>query len=368
MDRNILVMSTQYPGYGGGSTNAYAIMKTLRAIGYRNIIGIYFEDRADAVVDPDRIGNVYRVSLYPFMRRNQQAINNYRAYLQTVVTVQPCLIICKDYLTTSYAKILYPNTNVLYLMPGLENIINHCVTLPASQELEEERPLLTVAQEENGVRCADWVAVNSSLSHKFFLRDYHHYRDKLHPIPVNTTGLGLAGLNTVRHHPNRDYDFVIVSSILTRPEKNNLFLIPFINHPSMVDRSFLVIGNDGSDFENLPNVDLLSLLPRDELLELFTQCKIILHPAFYDSNPNCVQEAVYLGCLPLVSNNIGRWEIYPEECVCCDYQTETWLEKAIYLLENHQTTKRKIDLEVLPVLNEQSSIMELHNLLRVLCK
>lgn len=361
-------MSTQYPGYGGGSTNAYAIIKALRAIGYRNTIGVYFEDRADAVVDPDQIGDIYRVSLYPFMRKHQQSISNYKAYLQTVITLQPCLIICKDYLTSSYSKILYPHSKVLYLMPGLENVINHCVTIPASLEIELERALPTVSWEETGVHSADYVVVNSALSHRFFSRDYHLYRSKLHSVPINTTGLGLSGLDNVQHYPNRDYDFVIVSSILTRPEKNNLFLLPLINHPMMADRSFLVVGNDGSDFENLPNVDLLSLIPRDELLELFTQCKIILHPAFYDSNPNCIQEAIYLGCLPLVSNNIGRCEIYPEECVCTDYQIETWIVKALHLLQDYQNIKNKITETVLPALNDQTGILELHNLLRVLCK
>jgi hypothetical protein len=110
------------------------------------------------------------------------------------------------------------------------------------------------------------------------------------------------------------------------------------------------------------------LLPRNELLEIFTQCKIILHPALYDSNPNSVQEAVYLGCLPLISNNIGRCEIYPEECVCDDYLVENWSEKALYLLDNYQTVKTKIEQTVMPALKDQASVLELHNLICVLCK
>ena len=42
----IIVSSTQYPGYGGAATNAYAIIKYLRKVGY-NVAGIFFHNKLD---------------------------------------------------------------------------------------------------------------------------------------------------------------------------------------------------------------------------------------------------------------------------------------------------------------------------------
>lgn len=59
----ILVASTQWPYYGGSATLAYKTISYLRKQGHE-VVGMFFNVKKFTDVDPDNIGDVYKVKLY----------------------------------------------------------------------------------------------------------------------------------------------------------------------------------------------------------------------------------------------------------------------------------------------------------------
>src|SRR5438445_9072319 len=130
--KNILVLSTQYPGYGGASTNAYAIIKYLKREGY-NVVGVFIEDSIIANVDPDKIGNIFKFPLYTFTCNIKSKINEYKKIINGTLGGNPSLILCKNYIAPACSKILYPNVKNYYFVSGLCNAIDICTEIPANE-------------------------------------------------------------------------------------------------------------------------------------------------------------------------------------------------------------------------------------------
>src|SRR5437016_13467 len=118
MSKLILVTSTQYPGYGGAATNAYALIKFLKIKEY-DVIGIFFEDK-NVNVDPDNIGNVYRFEWtifdkYLLDRSHSNKIESYRNMLNVLLKREPDIMVCKNYRAPVFCRVLYPSVKNIYL-------------------------------------------------------------------------------------------------------------------------------------------------------------------------------------------------------------------------------------------------------------
>ena len=79
---------------------------------------------------------------------------------------------------------------------------------------------------------------------------------------------------------------------------------------------------------------------------------MILHPALYESNSNTIREAYYHKCLPMITRNVGFYELFPEYLICADFTVDEWVNKIKYVLDNYNevnntvidfTTKLEID-------------------------
>ncbi|XWV26197.1 glycosyltransferases group 1 [Tupanvirus soda lake] len=335
MNKPILVISTQYPGYGGASTNSYAIIKYLRQNGY-NCIGVFIEDAINVNIDPDGIGNIYRFSLYPFKYNVRQKIIEYKRILDTVMKGPPGVILCKNYIAPVCSKIMYPCVKNIYLVSGLCNAIDVCTSIPANQMVKKKIKLPESKEEITAIKNSDIIVINSPLSYNIFYNTYSNYVDKIYPHIIDTTKYANILINNDNEKPiSKKYDIIITSSILTRKEKNNFFLMEVLKNPIFDKYSKLIIGNDNSSFSDIPNSVVHDLLPHASLMELMRDTKVLLYPSLYDSNPNTIREAVHNKCLVLMSNNIGFYELFPDISVCDTYTIEEWTNKCIYLLDNY---------------------------------
>jgi glycosyltransferase involved in cell wall biosynthesis len=333
MKQKILVLSTQYPGYGGASTNAYAIIKYLRERGY-NVVGIFIEDNINADVDPDKIGNIYKFPLYTFAYNVKNKIMEYKNFLDNVIGGTPNIILCKNYIAPICSKMLYPNIKNYYFVSGLCNAIEICVEIPANEMISTNVCIPQSQKELTAIKNSDVIVMNSQLTTKIFCKSYPEYVNKVHPKIIDTSKHATILINDNQKF-EKIYDFIIAASILTRKEKNNLFLIDMLKNPKFDIYSKLIIGNDNSDFVDIPNSAVLNLMPHAELMMLMKQSKVLLYPSLYDSNPNTIREAIHNKCLVLLSNNIGFYEMFPEISVCKSYDYSEWSDKGLYLVENY---------------------------------
>jgi len=340
MTVTILITSTQYPGYGGAATNAYALIKSLRNKGY-NTCGIFFHD-GNVNADPDNIGNILRFDCGPFDRMDMNAIDTYRTIAKNTFKIDPILTLNKNYRAPFYTNLLYPNVKNVYLISGINHIPMFFPNLSVQEFLKLNTPIPNFQHEIDAINVSTLVVANSSISLEVFRKIYPTYPHKIYPRPVDTTK-EIESLITQHNNSTitKQYDFAIIASGLTRSDKNLLFLINILQQPMFNKYSKIIIGENNSAFRNIPNSTVLDILPHKEVLEYMKKSKILLYPSLNDANPNTVREAVYFKCIALVSNNIGHYEKFPYYSICKNFNRDEWTIKMLCVVENyHEFIKR----------------------------
>lgn len=309
---SIIITCNDRPGYGGAATNAYNLMRALQK---RDAHGIFFNCNPLYNIDPDGIGNVHHCYEYIFSPGYERKVSEYRQSLN----LNPRLILCKNSSSVVYSRSLWPNTIIAYLCPGPNGMIS----------MEQQECYVCVDPwEEKAVRLADWIVFNSEFTRNIFLQAFPDFETKAFSEIINTS---------IHHkpwpvfHDPKIYDIIVASSILTRPEKNNLFLIEILNE--LPEYSKVIVGNENDDFLDIANSNVYDLVPQDQLLYLLSVSKVLVFPSIYDSNPSTVLEALHYNCNVLVSSNLDISKQLPEEFVCDDFEPTLWRDKIKHLVE-----------------------------------
>jgi len=73
--------------------------------------------------------------------------------------------------------------------------------------------------------------------------------------------------------------------------------------------------------------------------------KTLLFPSLFDANSNTVREATIHNCIPLISKNIGFYELFPAYCVCDKFDAQVWKEKLHYILVNYNVLIEDFNVE-----------------------
>jgi glycosyltransferase involved in cell wall biosynthesis len=278
--------------------------------------------------------------------------------LDNIIGCVPSVILCKNYFAPFCSKLLYPSVKNVYLISGIEGVIYHCTKIPAQLFLRHNIPPPQTRNDINAILNSDLVVANSPLTLKLLYLGYSEFKSKIYPNPIDTTKyvkyLSNVGIKEIS---NRPYDFMVASSILTRPEKNNHFLIGVLSNDKLKEYTKIIIGNNGEQFQNIPNSTQYELLKHYDLMDIMKKTKVLLYPSLYDSNPNTVREAIYNKCLVLISNNIGYCEFFPEYSVCETYDKMEWINKSLYLVENYNN-----------LINEYYINIESENIMQFLSK
>ncbi len=99
---------------------------------------------------------------------------------------------------------------------------------------------------------------------------------------------------------------VLTVAACGEPSRMNMKGIPFLLGVArrMPDTPFTIIGPTG-EVENwiraeaLPNVEVISFLPRIQLLKYYQKARVYCQPSYFDGLPNSVCEAMLCECIPV---------------------------------------------------------------------
>lgn len=309
---SIIITCNDRPGYGGAATNAYNLIRSLQKY---DTHGIFFNCNPLYNIDPDGIGNIHHCYEYIFSPGYERKITEYRQALN----LKPRLILCKNSSSVVYSRALWPHVTIMYLCPGPNGMIT----------IEQQECYVDIDPwEEKAVSLADWIVFNSEFTKNIFAQAFPDLQTKVFDKIINTS---------MHHKPYpqfndpKMYDIIVASSILTRPEKNNLFLIDILN--GLPEYSKVIVGNDNDDFLDISNANVYDLVPQDQLLYLLSVSKVLVFPSIYDSSPSTVLEALHYDCNVLVSSNLDISKHLPSEFVCNDFDPNLWRDKIIHLVE-----------------------------------
>lgn len=333
----ILVISTQFPTFGGAATNAYYLIKFLRE---SNIScgGLFFHNKISANFDPDQIGGIWRLKLLTndYYNKNAETVNQYVNEIEEYLSGCPDLILGLNYLAPLYGKMIYPSVKTLYCTTGSQLITKMSEKRISLKKYIDDIPLIPDHQflpEMECINAVDGVLFNSELIRNVFQKIYFNYQDKFIDQSVIMTDVCVN-----QHYTNPEekiYDVIIVVSSCDRTVKNINLSKKIIEN---LKCKALVIGKKSDEyFGDLKNVDTLPLQDQKTVYEYFSKSKLLLLPSFIESSGIVINEALSNDCLVLTSQNVGLSYRLSNIFLCKDvYDEGEWIKKAEHILKNHQ--------------------------------
>ena len=112
--------------------------------------------------------------------------------------------------------------------------------------------------------------------------------------------------------------------------KNYHLLLTLLKSNELDHLNILIVGiNDNVEKVNKPNIKYVGYTNNDKLKLLLSNCKALICPSLYDSNPNVVCEALINDCNVIASTNCGNLHYLNEELIVDSsfWSPQTWLEK-----------------------------------------
>lgn len=349
-DKPILICSTQYPGYGGGATNSYNIHKFLNAIGFTNVLCIFFVHEKFYTTEgfnhnPDNIPNTIC-----FNRKNIDDDAVKKTILEKLnVTTEHNVIMamCKNTWACRYINKIFPSINLVYLVSGSAHITKYVSDKDnvCYEDIKNNTELMSKLLEktdENEVQIfkdARYVCCNSLNSSEVtkkvysnFTNIYNLYTSYL-TVFVNSFTMKFDYTN----YNNRFFDLIYVVSNFKRNIKGTYIakkILKKIEQTSRKKMNICIIGNNNhllettaTDFVNYYTYDCKK---NSDVLNYMCNSKVLMIPSLYEACPNTMHEAIVSGCSVILSKNVGSYEVLPLSNVVNDYHNvDEWVKKIL---------------------------------------
>ena len=334
--KTIVIASKQYAGYGGAATNAYNLVIYLRKHGF-NVCGIFFNNDLNVNYNPEKLNGIF---IYRYNFNKNKVLSDILNY--TNKTIDICL--AKNYDTPNFCKYIF-NCKVIYLVSGISYFLNK--NLIATDVLNDKYIINNLErnpQEVKSINNSDLIVCNSLLTKKLYNKIWPESKNKLYSNYIDTSDEVLNKQKNIINNKERIYDIVFCVSNLSRIQKNIDLVVKIFNNIKLKDYRKCIIGFDNNDDTKKKlnknfNIEFKGLLEPKLVLEILNQSKILLMPSFFDSNPNIVKEALLYKCIPIITKNIGGYEIFPEDYICSDFNENTWVNKILDIFKEYDKFK-----------------------------
>jgi len=349
-NKPILICSTQYPGYGGGATNSYNIHKFLNAMGFTNVLCVFFVHEKFYTMEgfnynPDNISNTIC-----FNRKNIDDTDVKKTILEKLnVKTEKDIIMsmCKNTWSCIYINKIFPSVNLVYLVSGsahittyvsnkssvcYEDIKNNTEIMGQLLEKKNEKEV-QIFKDTRYVCCN---SLNSSTITKKvycnFTNIYDLYTSYL-TVFVNSFTMKFDYTN----YNNRFFDLIYVVSNFERNIKGIYIakkILKKIEETSKRKLNICIIGNNNHLLETTPN-DFVNYYTYDckknsDVLNYMHNSKVLIIPSLYEACPNTMHEAIVSGCSVIVSKNVGSYEVLPSSNIVNDYHNvDEWVKKIL---------------------------------------
>jgi glycosyltransferase involved in cell wall biosynthesis len=325
--KKILFGSGDFPYFGGAATNIYALTKWLNSKeDFKAICVInYTQELTSVQLDPDNTDAIYHIKDW----KNKNIKND----ILNLLGGEPDIIYIKKYIVGHYLKILFPETQFIYILSSV-------ISSEYDWHNKDKTTLYTEGIIPKCIRdltFTDKIIANSEISKKI-LFNFN-----------NNVDISVAYTSFIVNHKNdfsflkiddntdsdwqtRKYDFAFASSCCNREIKNIKLFIDIINNNEFSNKNKIIIGKNSHKYTNIDNCTCLDILNHDTLMQKLKDVKLVIISSYYESLSNFMIEALNSGCNILISDTIGGSEFIIDECVC---QTKLeFIEKANILLQN----------------------------------
>jgi len=379
-ETNILIIATHYPSYGGAATNAYNLIKYYRKKNHIKVccILLAFAFPNKYCIDPDNIGGIYAAPFFTRCKNHknyeiclEKIQNNVKNYFDGRF---PDIILCKHYIATLEAFIIFPRCKIYYLASGtaiieslLNNDKNNDNNVSAIDIINDKLLHIPVIQKEvECIQLCSGVICSSDLCYDLMTKLYPLYKQKFFGfVDTSCVSLRLCEQNL----SEKIYDICFICSHMERKIKNAAFAYNILALYEFESLKKVVIGEEGRKRRIASkNILYTGKIDNNQVFSMMKQCKLLILPSFYDASPNVVREAQSAGCIPIISKNVGYWKYLDARCVCNDIMDiQEWKQKILNMLHlfansNKGQVNNDINFEYIDIDEEMKKLSDMIHL------
>jgi glycosyltransferase involved in cell wall biosynthesis len=321
---NLLFISNDEIGKGGGATFTYQFMKYLEKRGF-NIWGIFLvhNDDENEKITVDSTNQT--IQIYLNMKRKWRILDkldkienpDFQNFIKTNYR-----LVLRSYLPMKDFRDLQTiNPNIIFMIPGIfKNGLDG-----DWRKMEEDKILRHLNLSNFKIAQQITSFSNSKLTQTI----YHKYG-------ISDVGVLEINLLQMQNQPKRwedterNIDYLCVVSDVNRQIKNVRL---FYELRKRLQGKFCLISSEKVE-KKVANIEYIEGLNYDKLEKYYQRSKILVSPSFFDSMSNTVLEGINCGCFVLVSENQGVY--VTSDHIILDYAIETWEKRCLEVMDMWQ--------------------------------
>lgn len=329
---NLLFISNDEVGKGGGATFTFQFMKYLEKRGF-NIWGIFLAHKEDnnekIVVNSDN-----RTIQMHFNTKKKWRIleklekiedSNFRSFMSMNYS-----LILRSYIPIKdFRELRAVNSKILFFIPGVFKN-----GLDGDWKMMNEEKILRYLNLSNFKIANELPSFcNSRLTRSIYQK---------YGLP----DVGVLEINLLQMQAHckkwedseRNIDYLFVVSDVRRQIKNVRL---FYELRKRLPGNFCVISGEKVE-KKVDNIEYVEGLAHDKLEKYYQRAKILISPSFFDSMSNIVLEGINCGCYVLISENQGVY-VHPDHHIVNDYAVEAWEKKCLEVVDILENNPKKAE-------------------------
>lgn len=329
---NLLFISNDEVGKGGGATFTFQFMKYLEKRGF-NIWGVFLAHKEGnnekIVVNSDN-----RTIQMHFNTKKKWRIleklekiedSNFRSFMSLNYTM-----VFRSYIPMKdFRELRAVNPKIIFFIPGVfKNGLDG-----DWKKMNEEKILrhlnLSNFKVANEVPSFCNSILTRSIYQKYGLPD-------VGVLEINLLQMQAPCKKWEDSERNIDYLFVVSD---VRRQIKNVRL--FYELRKRLPGNFCVISGEKVE-KKVDNIEYVEGLSHDKLEKFYQRAKILISPSFFDSMSNIVLEAINCGCYVLISENQGVY-VRPDDHIVRDYAVEAWEKRCLEVADLLQNNPEKAE-------------------------
>jgi hypothetical protein len=329
---SILIVSTQYPNYGGGATLAYKFHQYL----IKNKINSYclFLDKNVKLKNPNNIKNV---EMYDYLSEDNTEI--IKKNIEKEIG-DPDLIIGFNYVAPYVIKKIFTSSKIAYYLTGSKYMSENGGDVVDFINRKDKNINEIVEEELKTIKISDYVIPNSYITETLYSEIYGNYLNKLERI---MTLENLFYEKIEKEIEEKTYDILVVASRYDRKVKNIDFVKELYESEELKDYKKCCIGKFSEKYiskEN--NITHLGFLDDKKIDEIMQKSKILIIASKYESMSITLIKGIKNKNIIITNENVGASYLVDKHLIMRNFNKNEWINKITTILNNYNYYKKII--------------------------
>jgi glycosyltransferase involved in cell wall biosynthesis len=329
---NLLFISNDEIGKGGGATFTFQFMKYLEKRGF-NIWGIFLAHKEGEITKIDVNSTNQTIQMHFNTKKKWRILeklekiedSNFRSFMSLNYS-----LILRSYIPIKdFRELKAVNPKIIFFIPGIFKN-----GLDGDWKTMDEEKILRYLNLSN-FKIANEIQsfCNSRLTRSIYQK---YGLPNVDVLEINL--LQMQAPFKKWEDTERNIDYLCVVSDVNRQIKNVRL---FYELRKRLSGKFCLIS--GEKVENkVANIEYVEVLIHDKLEKYYQRAKILISPSFFDSMSNTVLEAINCGCYVLISENQGVY-VRPNDHIVNGYSTNVWEKRCLEVADMFQNNPEKTE-------------------------